>query len=53
MDRKPIDLNRAETEKEAIDALRVELEKRAAEPKAFTKPFVAHGKPPSSPPPTA
>ena len=51
MERNPVDLNRAEAEKEAIEALKAELEQRAkSETKAFTKPFVAHGKAPSPPP---
>ena len=51
MQRKPIDLNSSESEKDALEALRAELESRASAPsKAFTEPFVAHGKPPSIPP---
>lgn len=53
MDKKHVDLKRAEAEKAKLEELQAELEGRKAEGKAFTKPFVAHGgKPPSPPPPS-
>ena len=57
MDRKQIDLKRAEEEQAKIEELRAELDGREPEGKAFTKPFVAHGgkspSPPSPPSPPA
>ena len=51
MDRKQIDLKRVEEEKAKLEELRAELDGRV-ERKAFTKPFVAHGGKPPSPPPS-
>ena len=53
MDRKKIDLKRAEKEKARVEELRAELDGRKRDSKAFTKPFVAHGGKPPSPPPSA
>ncbi len=52
MERDQNDLKRAEDEQARIEELRAELDGRTEKRTTFTKPFVAHGGKPPSPPPS-